>query len=213
MTVLVGGVLTLLSVLIVPAVLVYGYVVRALRANLEGEPEPPTFGDWGELLVDGVKASVILLAYMLVPLVVMFVTVGGAVTAMATGGEMAPAMGAGSMTAGMLLTLVLAVAFGYLSAVGLVNFAREERLGAAFDADVIRDVGLDADFAVPWLLSVVVFVAASLLNVVPLVGALLSAFTGFYAWIVATRLWPDGFEKTLEGSDPTEWSDVGDPAA
>lgn len=212
-TVLIGGVLSLLSFLIVPLFLVAGYVVRAIRANLEGEPEPPAFGDWGDLLVDGLKAVVIGFLYMLVPFVVMGVTVGTAVMAMATGGDAGVAAGLGGMMVGMLVSFVLFVAFGYLSAVALVNFAREERFGAAFDFGVIRDVAFDGDFAVAYLISIAVFIAASLVNVVPFIGALIAVFANFYAAIVAANLWADGFTTALDADEPGERADVGDPVA
>lgn len=212
-TVLVGGVLTLLGFLVVPIFLVSGYVVRAIRSNLEDEPEPPTFGDWEELLVDGLQAAVIGFVYMLLPLIVMSVTVGGAVLAMATGSDAGVAAGLGGMMVGMLVSFLLFVVFGYLSAVAVVNFAREERFGAGFDVDVIRDVGFDTDFAVPYLLSIAVFVAASLFNVVPFVGNLVAVFASFYAAIVAANLWADGFTQALDGSDPQEPAEIGEPVA
>lgn len=198
-TVLIGGVLTFLSFLVVPMFLVSGYLVRAIRANLDGEPEPPTFGDWGELLVDGLKATVIGFVYMLVPLIVMSVTVGGAVVAMATGGDAGAAIGIGGMLVGLLLTFVLTLLFGYLSAVGIVNFAREGRFGAAFDVDVLRDVGFDMGFAVPYLVSVGVLVVAGIVASIPVIGFVLGVFVSFYALIVAARLWTDGF---TEARDP-----------
>ena len=111
-TVLIGGVLTVLSILIIPAFIVYGYLVRAIRANLEGEPEPPTFGDWGELVVDGIKVVVVGFVYMIVPLIVMSVTVGTAVLAILSGGEAGAAAGVGTLVVGMLATFVLALVFG-----------------------------------------------------------------------------------------------------
>lgn len=200
-TVLIGGVLSLFGFLLVPLFLVYGYLVRALRANLEGEPEPPTFDAWGELLVDGLKATIIGFVYMLVPLVVMAVTVGGAVLAMATGSEAGAAAGFGGMMLGFFVTIVLMLLFGYLATVAIVNFAREGRFGAAFDVDVISGVALDRAFAVPWLLSVAVFVAASLVNVVPLIGTLLAVFANFYALVVACALWADGFDEARGAPD------------
>lgn len=212
-TVLIGGVLSLLSFLVVPIFLVSGYVVRTIRANLDDEPEPPTFGDWGDLLVDGLKATVIGFIYMLVPFVVMSVTIGGAVLAMATGGDAGAVAGIGGMMVGMLLSFLLFVLFGYLSAVAVVNFARVGTLGAGFDLGVIKDVGFDTDFVVPYLLSIAVFVAVNLVNVIPFVGSLVAVFASFYAAIVAANLWADGFTQALDGSDPQEAAEIGDPVA
>jgi hypothetical protein len=51
-TVLIGGVLPLLSFLILPGILVNGYLLRAVRAGVQGDETPPKFGDWTDLLVD-----------------------------------------------------------------------------------------------------------------------------------------------------------------
>lgn len=207
-TVLIGGILSILGFLIVPLFIVYGYLVRAIRANLAGEPEPPAFGDWGELLVEGLKATVIGFVYMLVPLAAMAITMGGAVMAMATGSEAGAAAGFGGIMVGSLLTFVLMLLFGYLATVALVNFAREARLGAAFDVNVIKNVGLSRAFAVPWLLSIAVFMGAVLLNVVPLIGTLLAVFANFYALIVASVLWADGFDNARRADDVVDRSRV-----
>lgn len=212
-TVLIGGALTLIGFLIVPLFLVSGYVVRTIRANLAGEPEPPTFGDWGDLLVDGLKATVIGIVYMIVPLVVMGVTVGGALFAMLTGGDAGAVAGLGGLVVGLLVSFVLSLLFGYLSTVAIVNFASEDRLGAAFDFGRIWSVGFDADFAVPWLLSIAVFIAAGFVAVIPVVGALIAVFTNFYAAIVGARLWADGFTESVETAGSTGRTDVDETIA
>ncbi len=68
-TVVIGGLLTFFSFLVVPQVVVLGYVVRVLRA-VEGNERAPTFDRVRALLRDGVYAYVIWLAWMLVPLAV-----------------------------------------------------------------------------------------------------------------------------------------------
>lgn len=216
-TVLIGGVLSFLGFLIIPVFIVYGYLVRAIRANLEGEPEPPTFGDWGELIVDGLKVFVIGLVYMIVPLIVMFVTVGASVAAMLTGGEAATAAGIGTLIVGLLATFVLGLIFGYFAVVGIVNFTHEDRFGAAFDFGTLRDVGFDSDFAVPWLVAVGLFLAVSIivnvLNIVPGLGALVGVFLNFYVLIVASNLWADGYLAASDGDDVAGQTDVTDPGA
>ncbi len=202
-TVLIGGVMTLLSFLIIPGFIVYGYLLRAIRANLEGEPEPPTFGDWGTLIVDGIKVMVVGIVYMIIPMIVFFLTVGTAVAAILTGSESGAAAGAGTLIIGMLASFVLALVFGYFAVVGIVNLAKEDRFGAAFDVGTIRSVGFNSEFAVPWLISVGVFVAISfitgILNIIPFLGALVGVFLNFYGLIVAAKLWGDGFLAASDG--------------
>ena len=216
-TVLIGGAMLLFSFLLIPAFVAYGYMIRAIQASLEGEPEPPSFGDWGGLIVDGLKVFVIGIVYFLVPLAVMVLTVGGAALAILTGSEAGAAAGAGTLLLGMLATFVLALVFGYFAAVGLVNFAREERFGAAFDVGVVKSVGLNGDFAVPWLVSVGVFLAVgivtSVLNIIPGLGFVVGVFLNFYALVVAANLWASGFREATEGSGAADRTDVGEAPA
>lgn len=209
-TVLIGGVLMFLGVFLVPLIAVYGYLVKTIRANLEGESEPPTFDDWGVLLTDGLQAVIVLLAYMLIPIIVAAVTIGGALltmaTALATGGS--AEIAAGTVAFGFVVSSLLAVVFGYVAVAAIVNFVREEELGAAFDATTLRRVLAHRDYAVAWFVSVVLLIAVGLVGSIPAVGWLLAPFASFYALVVSASLWADGFSAAL-GLDgrPEEMSD------
>lgn len=199
-TVLIGGVLSFFGFLLLPLFIVYGYVVRTINESLAGNPEPPAFGEWGELLVDGLQAWIIGIIYLLVPLIVAAVTIGGSIATMATGESAGVAAGVGGMMVGLTLTLVLSLVFGYVAVAAIVNFAREGRFGAAFDFDVIKTVAFDREYAVAWLVSVAVFLVAGLVNAIPLIGWLLAPFVGFYAAVVAANLWAGGFERAMEST-------------
>lgn len=198
----IGGVLLLFSFLIIPAIAVYGYLVTAIRDSLEGKPEPPVFEAWGDLLRKGILGWVIGLIYMIVPLVIAAVTVGGSLIGIATGSRAGQAAGIAGIIGGLGLSFLLSLVFGYFAVVALVNFARTDDFGAAFDFTTIRQVALDGKYFVPWLLSVAVFIVASIiggvLNVVPFLGAIVGAFLFFYAEVVAANLWADGFAAAIE---------------
>lgn len=215
-TVLIGGVLSIFGFLLIPTILVYGYVVRVLRHSLAGEAAPPRFDDWGGLLVDGLKAAVVGFVYMLIPAAVGAVAVGGSLAAIATGSRSGAAAGLGALALGALLTFVLALLFGYVAVVAVVNFAHEGDLGAGFDVGTIKHVALSGDYAVPWALSVAVFVGAGLvvgvLNVVPILGTLVGAFVLFYAQVAAARLWADGYAAAREGAERTDRAAVDERA-
>lgn len=49
---LIGGSLLLFSFFIIPAFLVQGYSIRVLRSAANNEETPPSFTEWGDLLVD-----------------------------------------------------------------------------------------------------------------------------------------------------------------
>lgn len=178
-TTLIGGVLLILSFLIVPIFIVQGYFVRVLRSSAKGEEEPPVFDEWGELIVDGLKAFVISLVYVGVPLAIAFVVmlvlgIGGA----AAGGD----AGAGLSILGMLFGLVMLVvvmAAVYALPAALANFAYNDSFGDAFDFGEVVDTAMNMDYFVPWLLALVVAIVggfiAQLLAII-IVGIFLSFY-------------------------------------
>ncbi|GAA5432444.1 DUF4013 domain-containing protein [Haloarcula japonica] len=211
-TVLIGGVLSLLSFLVVPGILVYGYLVQAVRDRADGATQPPAFEDWGGLLVDGLKAWVIGIVYMLVPLVVFGVTVGGSLFAMATGTRAGAGAGLAGLFGGLAISFVLSLVFGYVATAAIIHFACTGEFGAGFDFGTLRKLVLSPEYATPWLVSIALFIAANvvvnLLNVVPFIGSLvaviLSPFATFYVLVVATDLWAGGYNAALDERDEPE---------
>ncbi|WP_423750553.1 DUF4013 domain-containing protein [Salinirarus marinus] len=205
-TIGIGGVLMLLSIFIVPIFLLYGYFVRVLRAGMREEREPPAFGDWGSLLSEGFWAFVVIFVYQLIPLIVFAVTVGGSVLAMAGGGRAGAGVGVAGLLGGMTISALLALVFGYVGLVGVANYAHGGSLGDGFDFGVIKRVGLSWDYAVPWVVGVVaMFVAgaiASILGIVPIIGAIAGVFVTFYGYVVAGKIWGQGYADALGLASP-----------
>lgn len=208
-TVVIGGVLTFLwFLLLVPALIVSGYLVKVMKSTVEGDAEPPEFDDWGTLLVDGIQVFVIGIIYMIIPIIVWLVTVGGSIVSMMSGTEEGAIAGLGGILFGLLLYFVLSIVFGYFLAVGVVNFAYEGNFGAAFSVDALRNVGLNGNFAIAWVGAFVVnFIAAvllSILNIIPILGFILGIIIGpflsFYVGVVAARLLGGGFQDAMAGT-------------
>lgn len=193
-TVLIGGVLSLLGFLLVPAFLVFGYAVRVLRATMVGDETPPEFGDWGDLTVDGLKAFAVAIVYSLVPAIVMAVFGGLGVLGIVLGsGDGGSGLGAalGGLTAflGVVLGLLLSLAAAYVVPAALANFAETGRVGAAFDVGELRPVLTSGAYATAWAVGFAIIVGAgvvtSVLNVVPFLGFVVGAFVSFYALVAA----------------------------
>jgi hypothetical protein len=205
-TILIGGVLGLLAVLVVPIFLLFGFTVRVLRSVEAGEETPPTFGEWGDLLVDGVKAFAIVLVYSIVPLVVLGVTAGGVAVAALTG-DVRPGAIAGAFLGVSVAGILWLVAF-YVIPAALASFASEGRMGAAFDTTVLRGVLLDSGYATAWLVALVIFVVAGIvvgvLNAVPPVGFVVGAFVNFYVGVAAAYLYGHAFVDASAGDVPPE---------
>lgn len=213
-TILIGGILSLLSFLIIPAILLYGYIIQLIRARFEGQSEPLAFDDWGSLFTDGIQAVAIGIIYLLIPAIVGFVTVGGSLLAIATGTRTGAATGLGGLVVGFGITTVLSLVFGYIAVAALLNFADKGEFSAGFDFGIIKSLVLSSDYAIAWVAAIAVFFIASVisgvLNAIPLLGAIVSAFIFFYAQMVAAYLWAGGFvdvkgtPSSPDSSRPTE---------
>lgn len=193
-TIAIGGVLSLLGVLIVPTVLVFGYVVRVLRRVSAGETEsPPAFGDWESLLVDGLKAFVVAVVYGAVPAIVFTLAVLSWILpfSVTTGGEPAAGPNLFLVAVGLLvlaLSLVASVAAVYLVPAAVAAFARTGRLGAAFSLAELRAIAGDRDYAKGWLVAVAVSILASIVGgalSATFAGAVLVPFVSFYGTVAS----------------------------
>jgi hypothetical protein len=198
-TVAIGGIALLFSFLIVPWFVVSGYLVRAIRAGMDRAEQPPVFDEWGTLLKEGVVAGIIGLIYQLIPMIVFFVVVGGSFLALFSGSD----AGSGLGLVGFLSWL-LAIIFAYVGLAGIANYARNGTFGAGFDFDVITDVITSRDYLLAWgyviALNIVVGIVSAVLNIIPFLGAIVGAFVGFYALIIAAWLWGNGFAAATRSS-------------
>lgn len=196
-TLLVGGLCHLLAafVPVVPLVPVVGYLVCALddraRTHRPDLPEttPPTFHDPRTILRRGLGGSLVVVAYLAVPTVVLVVTLGGTVSQSL---ESVPGVGLslGFFTASTV-TLLVAVLFAYLLPAGLAAYAVGGSLRAGFDPTAVRAVATDARYFVTWGVAVVVLSLAGVLFA-PLNAVGAGFFLAFYAEVVAVGLWGRG---------------------
>ena len=204
-TVLVGGALTVLGFLIVPALIVTGYVLAVLRGRVDGEPSPPAWGGWAKLLVDGLKAWVVTFVYAIVPVALGAVLVGGAAAAVMSGSDVGAVLGLLGFGIGSLVWLVVALAFFYPLPASLANLAVTGRLGAAFDVDVVRSVVSTRAYAVAWLWGLGVLVVSGVvggaINAVPVLGWIVGAVFLFYVDVVLGAIWGAGFADGLDTAD------------
>lgn len=197
-TVIIGGGLILFGFLLLPLFFVYGYAVRTINAVLAEDPSPPTFDNWRDLLTRGLQAWLISIIYLIIPALVGGVTVGTSILATSTGREAGAILGMGGFLAGITVSAILSLVFGYLAVIGIVNFALTDRFGSAFDVGVIKTTALNREYALAWLVSVGVFVGAGVVGAIPLIGWLLTPFASFYAMIVAANLLAGGFAQAFD---------------
>jgi len=181
-TIAIGGILSLLSFLLIPLFFLLGYTIRVLRASAAGEEHPPKFEDWGNLGVDGMKAFAIGLAYMLVPYALLFATAFLA----------ADQVGGIVLFAFIIMGIALTLLASYAVPAALTRFAVDGHLGAAFDMSTLRPILTDKKYLVGWGLAVLVLIGSGIvtgmLNIIPILRTIVGVFVGFYALIAVSYI-------------------------
>lgn len=213
---LIGGLLTLLAWLLVPAVLVAGYLQRILARTYAGDAAP-SFDDWGDLLGEGLKAIAVAIAYFALPILLATavlasllvfsvetttVSDSGVPTDPSTVVEPVANAGPDLLSAalvlgGLSLAALSSLAAWYVLPAALARLAVEGRLGAAFQFRKIGAVATSGSYATGWLAALVVdLVAGGLvggLASIPFLGWALVPFVTFYAATVAFSLYGQGY--------------------
>lgn len=222
-TVLIGGLLTLFSVLLLPLVPILGYAIRVFRDSAAEEDVPPVFDDWGELFTDGLQGLAVTLAYFAVPLVTSLLAVLAvavflpvAVVGAGSGPDPAAVSAVGGLTLLVfgvlgLVSLVWSLAAGFLLPAALARLAATDEIGSAFALRSVWRTAATSGYVTAWLLALVVGVATSvvsgLLGFLPVVGAVAAAFVAWYATVVSVRLYAAGVEAATptppSGEEPT----------
>lgn len=139
--VLILGIITIASVLIVPIFLLIGYVFRIIKATLAGIDELPEFDEIGDMFVDGLKVFVVGIVYS-IPVWIISVIVG-----LLMGGNSAAAtasLGPGYLLAvllGNIVFFIIALIIGLIEIMAIANMAYNDGdLGAAFRFSEILDI-------------------------------------------------------------------------
>ncbi|WP_276271348.1 DUF4013 domain-containing protein [Haloarcula litorea] len=201
--ILIGGVLLFLSFLVVPIFIFQGYLLRVLGDTVRGESEPPEWDDWGGLVVDGLKATVVAFVYSIIPIAV----IGGIGVVLLGAGSAAGGDGGGILAGFGLLTVLLAIPVFFLIYLlvpaALANMAVEGSLGAAFDLNLLKDVVFTADYLVAVLMPIVVGIAVNIVTqvlAITIVGLLLVPFITFYGQVAVFRMFGLAFANQTDGS-------------
>ncbi|TKX56000.1 DUF4013 domain-containing protein [Halorubrum sp. SP3] len=218
-TAVIGGLLLLASPLVIPSVLVLGYLTRVVRRTADGDDAPPAFEEWGELFVDGLKAFAVVFVYSLLPLAVVataavvslgaFVVVPGSSDGGAGAFLGAFAVGILVLVAGTV-ALALSLVGLYVTPAALAAVAESGRVGDGFAVGALWGVVTKRAYATGWLTAAVVVLAGALaigvLSVVPILGTIAGVFVQFYALVAAAAIvgwtWTDVRPVATEPSEP-----------
>ncbi|WP_277552913.1 DUF4013 domain-containing protein [Halobaculum limi] len=203
---LVGGGLHLLSVFVplVPLVPVVGYLVRVLGdAGDASDPgRLPSFRAPLRLLRDGLVASLLVVAFLLVPVVVLLVTFVGALQGNAGGAGVDPTtpLGYGVTLVGGTVTLLLAIAAVYPLPAVLSAYARSEadagtvaRVKAALSLGRLRRTVSTGRYFYGWVIgAVLLLIGLSMAGAGSRPLRVIGFFSLFYLEVAAAASWSRG---------------------
>lgn len=215
--IVIGGVLSYASVLVLPIFLIFGYLMWVLEASARGEESPPAFEDWGEMFVDGLKGFAVAFVYSVVPVGIVAVSVVFAGAGASSGNDAAAGILGGVGLLGVLVSLLAMVVLYYLVPAALTNMALEGSFGAAFDAGTLKRVLLSADYLVAWLIPFVVVLVLNVVSVLLValtfgIGGLLLPFVQFYVQVSVFFMFGRAFDSAVGVSttgSPTETPEYG----
>jgi hypothetical protein len=185
--VLILGIFTLLSYVIIGIFFVPGYLLRVLKATLAGADELPEFDAWGEMVIDSLKVIVVNIAYFIIPYVIaiigLFASIG---SLLYTGTDGSPLAVMGLLGGTLIIVAILYVIFSLVFIIAIANMARyDSELGAAFRfgeiLGLIKSVGY-ANYII-WL--IVMFIVAIVIGII---ASIISAIFGIITPLLGTAV-------------------------
>ncbi len=171
---LIATVLTLLSVLIIPGMILQGYTIEIIRRKRDNAvPLLPEWDDWGKYLKDGFNAFIAGLVYALPMIVPIF---GYACVLIATADSSSGEAGGLASLIGLCvscLTMLYIIPFAILYTAGLTEYAQTGNLASFFNFRNFKVLksGADGNPRKSFIMALVVSLLAGLVSgFIPFVG-------------------------------------------
>jgi hypothetical protein len=191
--VLMGGVFTLLSLLLVGIPFVLGYVVQTVRNVIEGQPRPlPEWDNLGEKFMSGLMLLIIIIIYQIPSILFSCISQAGPMLVSSQGGQgsdttMASIGSALSMCGGCL-NFIWGIVVAIILPVVFIKFALTGQLGSAFSFSEFLPF-IQADLG-KYILTVVMTLVAGIVGGLGLIACVIGVFfTYFYAQLVIASLY------------------------
>ena len=192
--ILIGGIL-----LIIPIInfIIGGYYIKTLRGSIEGKPGLPEWDDWGDLFIKGLMVAIIGFIYMLIPLIVLFVSIGGAVTAAISSGDFSAAS-ISAIVGGSMFSVVLMLIVCLVLPMALSIYAKEDSIGAAFRIGEIlsRIKSVPGDYIISIIVLYALLFIVNLVAAIPIIGWVIIIFANFYIALVASKMFGEVYASS-----------------
>jgi len=191
--ILIGGLLCLSSILVIPAFLIAGYLVRVTADTIVGSDKLPSWSDFGYLFKKGAGAFLIAVVYLFIPVMIIAIAFiyGSWYTSSTIAALISAAMG------GLLLFFT-----GLLCTIAILRYADMGNIRDAFAIGAIFTelkynirgyfLAYSSLFGIWTVLGLLaLYTVTASLNIgvlMLLIGAIVEAFAGFYVAIAGARI-------------------------
>ncbi len=202
------GVLFIISFFIIPLFLAMGYMFRVIKASLAGVEELPSFDEWGEMFIDGIKLFLVYLIYSLPAIIIGVFSIislwssiwsltyvtqmsGNTITP-----EMIVSLFGGTALVGLVVAGIYALIIYPIMAVAIGNLAYYNgELSAAFrfgeifsTISLIGWVDLIIWYIVMILIGIAIGFITSILGIIPILGWIIIIFIVYpYSYLFYAR--------------------------
>jgi hypothetical protein len=192
--ILIGGILLIIPII---NLIVGGYYIKTLRGSIEGKPGLPEWDDWGDLFIKGLMVAIIGFIYMLIPLIVLFVSIGGALTAAISSGDFSAAS-MSAIVGGSMFSVVLMLIVCLVLPMALSIYAKEDSIGAAFRIGEIlsRIKSVPGDYIITIIVLYALLFIVNLVATIPIIGWVIIIFANFYIALVASKMFGEVYASS-----------------
>ena len=192
--ILIGGILLIIPII---NLIVGGYYIKTLRGSIEGKPGLPEWDDWGDLFIKGLMVAIIGFIYSLIPLIVLFVSIGGALTAAISSGDFSAAS-MSAIVGGSMFSVVLMLIVCLVLPMALSIYAKEDSIGAAFRIGEIlsRIKSVPGDYIITIIVLYALLFIVNLVATIPIIGWVIIIFANFYIALVASKMFGEVYASS-----------------
>jgi len=163
-------ILLIISAIIFPLLL--GYTMEVMRGK---KPAPPLENGW-KLFVDGLKLFVVGIIYALPVILLAIVLIGGSVLLLMNPETLME--GLGTMFAGLIVIIVIAVLISLISTMGNVRLSRTNSMAEAFNFGAIFErigrIGWGSYFISLLIMYIIIGVVVVAIALIPFIGGLIN---------------------------------------
>lgn len=197
--VLIGGILNIIPIV---DFISWGYNLKVMREAIEGKSQMPEWREWGNFFIRGLSAFIISLVYLIIPIIILLVSIGGIILANFSGafsgdkhwgfGAIAGAIG------GFLIGLVLMLIFGFFIPMALSMYVKEDNIGAAFRIGEVlsRIKSVFGDYLTVYIVLIILSIILGLFSAIPILGILILIIGGFYIEVVVANMFGKVYAKS-----------------